>query len=213
VLKNSNLATALRGRYFNTVSQDKPVVFTDVEADDGDRVVFTCRVMGSTGCGKTSFVRGLIGKGDTPSDGEEALTIKGLTLPSTQHISYLVVSFYYLSYYSLSSEISYFFQLFITHTYIENLSGIRYFLGIRKLCAKVGPNLFHFKLTQTFVYFSLHFQLQESNWDPVTDAEIDPLETVLEDCDAACLLYDTSQPQSFQTAKLIFVSTTFLLIW
>ena len=65
----------------------------DVEAMDPDRSVYHCRVLGGRGCGKTSFVRGLIGQSEVAAeDGEEAMTIKGLTLPDTQRQVYLVVS-------------------------------------------------------------------------------------------------------------------------
>ena len=65
----------------------------DVEAMDPDRSVYHCRVLGARGCGKTSFVRGLIGQSEVAAeDGEEAMTIKGLTLPDTQRQVYLVVS-------------------------------------------------------------------------------------------------------------------------
>ncbi len=66
-------------------------VCLDVEPTDPERNVYHCRVLGGKGCGKTSFVRGLIGQSKVAGDGEEAMTIKGLTLPNTQQLIYLVV--------------------------------------------------------------------------------------------------------------------------
>ena len=63
----------------------------DVEPSDPERCVYNCRVMGGRECGKTSFVRALIGQQDVGGDDDEAMTIKGLTLPDTQSIKYLVV--------------------------------------------------------------------------------------------------------------------------
>lgn len=64
----------------------------DVEPTDPERSVYHCRVLGGKRCGKTSFVRGLIGQSEVVGDGEEAMTIKGLNLPNTQQLIYLVVS-------------------------------------------------------------------------------------------------------------------------
>ena len=68
---------------------------TEVALGQLKKSVYTCQVMGSRGCGKSSFVRGLIGKGLAPVPEElqveEAMSIKSLTLPATPGPVYLLV--------------------------------------------------------------------------------------------------------------------------
>ena len=79
ILERAPLATAL----------------TEVQAHERDKSVYRCRVLGSTECGKSSFVRGLVGKelSDAQSDvmGEEAMSVCALTLPNVNKEIYLVV--------------------------------------------------------------------------------------------------------------------------
>ena len=69
---------------------------SEVSAHERDKSIYRCRVMGSMDCGKTCFVRGLVGKenAEPPSDevGEEAMSVRALTLPNVNKEIYLVVS-------------------------------------------------------------------------------------------------------------------------
>ena len=69
---------------------------TEVQAHERDKSVYRCRVLGSMECGKTQFVRGLVGKENSEplSDeiGEEAMSVRALTLPNVNKEIYLVVS-------------------------------------------------------------------------------------------------------------------------
>ncbi len=53
-------------------------------------------------------------------------------------------------------------------------------------------------------------QLQESSYDPTEDEE-EAIDGALTDSDVACLLYDTSQPNSFQASRQIFVSVWIII--
>ena len=90
ILERAPLATAL----------------VEVRPHERDKMVYRCRVLGSMECGKSSFVRGLVGKetSDALSDivGEEAMSVRALTLSNVNKEIYLVVSrnrgYMYLNY-------------------------------------------------------------------------------------------------------------------
>jgi len=105
-------------------------------------------VIGSKNCGKTTFVRGLIGKEQSPYpdvEGEEVMSIRSIPLAGA-HI-YLVLH---------------------ESSYVPDAS------------------------------VNLHGRGQA-------------IASVLEHCDIACLLYDTSDPTSFQTAAQLFSSVEALV--
>ena len=56
---------------------------------------------------------------------------------------------------------------------------------------------------------SVFFQLHESSYVPNASVDLqsrgEAIAGVLEHCDVACLLYDTSDSTSFQTAAQLFV--------
>ena len=59
------------------------------------KTVYRCQVLGGKGCGKSSFVRGLVGKAleEVPEEVqvEESMSIRSLTLPSSAAPVYLLV--------------------------------------------------------------------------------------------------------------------------
>jgi len=68
---------------------------TEVGLGQLKKSVYKCQVMGGRGCGKSSFVRGLVGKGLAPVPEElqveEAMSVKSLTLPDVPGPVYLLV--------------------------------------------------------------------------------------------------------------------------
>lgn len=113
----------------------------EVRPHERQKSVYRCRVLGSKNCGKTTFVRGLVGKEQSPYpdiEGEEAVSVKSLTL------------------------------------------------------------------AESHIYLVLH----ESSFVP--DDSLDQYSSgqaisgVLNHCDVACLLYDTSDASSFKTAAQLF---------
>ena len=70
-------------------------VITEVPVSQHSKIVYHCQVLGGKGCGKSSFVRGLVGKemALVPEElqYEEAMSIKALTLPSSTSPIYLLV--------------------------------------------------------------------------------------------------------------------------
>lgn len=68
----------------------------EVKSHQRDKLVYRCQILGGKGCGKSSFVRGLVGKQQAPAllDQEElgeAVTVKAITLPDSTSPIYLVV--------------------------------------------------------------------------------------------------------------------------
>ena len=66
----------------------------EVRSTERNKLVYRCQVLGSKGCGKSCFVRGLLGKGlQVPADLDEgeAVTIRAITVPNSTSPVYLVV--------------------------------------------------------------------------------------------------------------------------
>ena len=70
-------------------------VLAEVGLSQHTKLVYRCQVLGGKGCGKSSFIRGLVGKemALVPEElqEEEAMSIKALTLPSSTSPVYLLV--------------------------------------------------------------------------------------------------------------------------
>ena len=68
----------------------------EVQPHERDKSVYRCRVLGSMECGKSSFVRGLVGKENVEPHadivGDESMSVRALTLPNDNKEIYLVVS-------------------------------------------------------------------------------------------------------------------------
>lgn len=65
----------------------------EVRSNERNKLVYRCLVLGSTGCGKSSFVRGLIGREQVAASMEEgdAVAIKTITLPNSTSSVYLML--------------------------------------------------------------------------------------------------------------------------
>ena len=68
----------------------------EVQPHEREKSVYRCRILGSMECGKSSFVRGLVGKENEGPHadivGDEAMSVRALTLPNLNKEIYLVVS-------------------------------------------------------------------------------------------------------------------------
>lgn len=66
-----------------------------MKSNQRNKLVYRCQVLGGKGCGKSSFVRGLVMKEQVPvfvdMEEGEAVTIKAITLPDSASPIYLVV--------------------------------------------------------------------------------------------------------------------------
>lgn len=67
-----------------------------MKSHERNKLVYRCQVLGGKGCGKSSFVRGLVGKEQASAftDMDEigdAVTVKAITLPDSTSPIYLVV--------------------------------------------------------------------------------------------------------------------------
>lgn len=67
----------------------------EVKSTERNKLVYRCQVFGGKGCGKSSFVRGLLGKKSsqvsTDLEEGEAVAIRAVTLPNSTASVYLVV--------------------------------------------------------------------------------------------------------------------------
>ena len=65
----------------------------EVKSHQRNKLVYRCQVLGGKGCGKSSFVRGLVRKEQAPAEEElgDAVTVKAITLPESTSPIYLVV--------------------------------------------------------------------------------------------------------------------------
>lgn len=164
VLQKDTLASALQGSVSSHI-QSCIVIrrwcsFSEIKSNQRTKLVYRCQVLGGKGCGKSSFVRGLLGKGQMaiPADVEvEAVSIKAITLPNSASYVYLVVS-------------------------TGDLQVVPY-------C----PTL----------------QLQENAFGEEEDeSDVTPVvAAALDQCDVACLLYDSSDRHSFSIAAAMLVSS------
>lgn len=68
---------------------------SEVKSTERNKLVYRCQVFGGKGCGKSSFVRGLLGKesSQVSTDLEEggSVSIRAVTLPNSTASVYLVV--------------------------------------------------------------------------------------------------------------------------
>ena len=68
---------------------------TEVQPHEREKTVYRCRVMGNMESGKSSFVRGLVGKENSEAlpdvVGDESMSVRALTLPNAGKEIYLVV--------------------------------------------------------------------------------------------------------------------------
>ncbi len=67
----------------------------EVRSTERNKLVYRCQLLGGKGCGKSAFVRGLVGKEKMQVSAEmeegEAVSIKAITLPNSASPVYLVV--------------------------------------------------------------------------------------------------------------------------
>lgn len=66
-----------------------------MKSSERNKLVYRCQLLGGKGCGKSAFVRGLVGKEKLIVSDEleeaEAVAIKPITLPNSTTPVYLVV--------------------------------------------------------------------------------------------------------------------------
>lgn len=94
VIEKGGLASALKGKRRIYATSILTALIIELQPRDKSRKVYRCRVMGSRGCGKTSFCRSLIVKDKNAlldKDENDTICIKSLPLGNTS--VYLIVSY------------------------------------------------------------------------------------------------------------------------